>query len=152
MQTRLQEHFSDNSINVKINDKPTVITFRIQRFYNQQRHDPEEEKIRLIQTAAKLLRDDIKDVQKTSLVLGMGSFSLVMICPQYNSPLLCDGYVRYEEAEVNRLVAIFKRNNCGGGGGPCGVQQAACFGEGCLITVNSAGNVSQPKWIGKQST
>ena len=25
----------------------------------------------------------------------------------------CDGYVKYEEAEVDRLVAILKTNNCG---------------------------------------
>ena len=38
-------------------------------------------------------------------------------------PQWCDGYVKYEEAEVDRLVAILKTNNCGGGGGgPCGIQ------------------------------
>ena len=40
---------------------------------------------------------------------------------QNNSPVVCDGYVKYEEAEV----AILKTNNCGGGGGgggPCGIQ------------------------------
>ena len=35
--------------------------------------------------------------------------------------LVCDGYVKYEEAEVYRLVAILKANNCGGGG-PCGIR------------------------------
>ena len=44
-------------------------------------------------------------------------------CHQNNSPVVCDGYVKYEEAEVDRLVAILKTNNCnGGGGGPCGIQ------------------------------
>ena len=38
-------------------------------------------------------------------------------CHQNNSPVVCDCYVRYEEAEVDRLVAILKTNNCGGGGG-----------------------------------
>ena len=42
-------------------------------------------------------------------------------CHQNNSPVVCDGYVKYEEAEVDRLVAILKTNN-GGGGGPCGIQ------------------------------
>ena len=38
-------------------------------------------------------------------------------------PQWCDGYVKYEKAEVDRLVAILKTNNCGGGGGgPCGIQ------------------------------
>ena len=43
-------------------------------------------------------------------------------CHQNNSPVVCDGYVKYEEAEVDRLVrvAILKTNNCGGG--PCGIQ------------------------------
>ena len=35
-------------------------------------------------------------------------------CHQNNSPVVCDGYVKYEEAEVDRLVAILKTNNCGG--------------------------------------
>ena len=42
-----------------------------------------------------------------------------------NSPVVCDGYVKYEEAKIDRLVAILKTNNCGGGGGgggPCGIQ------------------------------
>ena len=55
-------------------------------------------------------------------------------CHQNNSPVVCDGYVKYEEVEVDRLVAILKTNNCGGGG-PCGIQKAARLGEGCLITV-----------------
>ena len=38
---------------------------------------------------------------------------------QKKSPVVCDGYVKYEEAEVGRLVAILKTNNCGG---PCGIQ------------------------------
>ena len=42
-------------------------------------------------------------------------------CHQNNPPVVCDGYVKYEEAEVDRLVAILKTNNCGGGG-PCGIQ------------------------------
>ena len=41
-------------------------------------------------------------------------------CDQNNSPVVCDGYVEHEEAEVNSLVAILKTNNCGCG--PCGIQ------------------------------
>ena len=42
---------------------------------------------------------------------------------QNNSPVACDSYVKYEEAEVDRLVAIWKTNNYdSGGGGPCVVQ------------------------------
>ena len=47
-------------------------------------------------------------------------------CHQNNSSFVCVGYVKYEEAEVDRLVAILKTNKCGGGGGgvggPCGIQ------------------------------
>ena len=47
---------------------------------------------------------------------------VLMICHQNNSPVVCDGYVKYEEAEVDRLVAILKTSICGGGGGACGIQ------------------------------
>ena len=30
-------------------------------------------------------------------------------CHQNNSPVVCDGYVKYEEAEVERIVAILKQ-------------------------------------------
>ena len=52
-------------------------------------------------------------------------------CHQNNSPVVCNGYVKYEEAEVDRLAAILKTYNCGdgsGGGGPCGIQSAARLG------------------------
>ena len=39
-------------------------------------------------------------------------------CHLNNSPVVCDGYVKYEEAEV----ATLKTNNCGGGGAPCWIQ------------------------------
>ena len=38
-------------------------------------------------------------------------------CHQNNSPVVCDGYVKYEEAEAHRLVDILKTNSGGGGGG-----------------------------------
>ena len=38
-------------------------------------------------------------------------------CHQNNTLVVCDGYVKYEEAEVDRLAAILKTNNSGGGGG-----------------------------------
>ena len=31
-------------------------------------------------------------------------------------------FPKYVEKEVDRLVAILKTNNCGGGGGPFGIQ------------------------------
>ena len=36
---------------------------------------------------------------------------------QNNSQVVCDGYVKYEEAEADRLIDILKTNTCGGGGG-----------------------------------
>ena len=41
-------------------------------------------------------------------------------CHPNNSPVVCDGYVKHEEAEAHRLVAILQTNNCGGGG-QCGI-------------------------------
>ena len=38
-------------------------------------------------------------------------------CHQNNSPVVCDGNVKYEEVEVDRLLAILKTG-----------------GEGCLMT------------------
>ena len=43
-------------------------------------------------------------------------------CHQNNSSVVCHGYEKYKEAEVDRLVAILKTNNCGGGSGPCGIH------------------------------
>ena len=67
----LQEHFGEMLIHMEINGKPNGVTFRItaggvvSEFYNQQRHDPDEEKMRLIQTGVKLIGDYIKVVQTT---------------------------------------------------------------------------------------
>ena len=46
--------------------------------------------------------------------------------------MACDGCVKYEEAEVDRLVAILKTNNCDGIGGGC------CGGGQCGIRQNSS--------------
>ena len=56
-------------------------------------------------------------------------------CHQKHYPDVCNGYVKYDEAEVDGLVAILKTKICGGGGGPCGIQQAARLGEVCLIVL-----------------
>ena len=58
-------------IETEINGKPNVITFRNKAkavlfdFYSHQDLDPEKDKLRIIETAAKLIKDDIKAV-KTS--------------------------------------------------------------------------------------
>ena len=43
--------------------------------------------------------------------------SRLIIAPPSDSPVICDDCVKYEKAEDDRLVAILKTNNCGGGGG-----------------------------------
>ena len=71
MKQRLAEHFGDKIIETEINGKPNVITFRnkakevLYDFYSHQDLDPEKDKLRIIETAAKLIKDDIKAV-KTS--------------------------------------------------------------------------------------
>ena len=70
MQQKL-EHFGDKIILTEINGKPNVVTFRnkvknvLHDFYNHRDLYTEKEKMRIIETAAKLIRDDIKEV-KTS--------------------------------------------------------------------------------------
>ena len=70
MQQRLKEHFN-KIIQTEINGKPNVVTFRnkaregLYDFYSQRDLDPEKDKLRIIETAAKLIKDDIKAV-KTS--------------------------------------------------------------------------------------
>ena len=71
MQQRFKEHFGNKIIQTEINGKPNVVTFRnkarevLYDFYSQRDLDPEKGKIRIIETAAKLIKDYIKAV-KTS--------------------------------------------------------------------------------------
>ncbi|KAJ8414824.1 hypothetical protein AAFF_G00023470 [Aldrovandia affinis] len=69
MRSKLKEHFGDRLIETNINGKPNVVTFRstakaiLQDFYAHRETDPETEKKRIIETAAKLIKDDIKSVE-----------------------------------------------------------------------------------------
>ena len=70
MCSKLKEHFGDCLVITHINRKSVVVTFRntaaaiLQDFYNsQQKPDLSSEKIRLIQTASKLIMIDIKLVE-----------------------------------------------------------------------------------------
>ena len=71
MQQRLKEHFGNKIIQTEINGKPNVVTFRnrarevLYDFYSQRDLNPEKDKFRIIEAAAKLIKDDIKAV-KTS--------------------------------------------------------------------------------------
>ena len=65
---RLKEYFGDQIIITDINGKSNVVTLRstaecvLQEFHDRQEDDPDIEKIHLIKTAAKLIRNDIKSV------------------------------------------------------------------------------------------
>ena len=69
MQQKLKEHFGENIILAEINGKPNVVTFRntanavLHDFYSHRDFDPEKEKTRIIEAAAKLIRDEIKEVK-----------------------------------------------------------------------------------------
>ena len=70
MRSKLKEHFGDNIVIAHINGKSDVVTFRntaatiLQDFYNsRQKPDLSTEKIRLVQTASKLVKSDMKLVE-----------------------------------------------------------------------------------------
>ena len=70
MYSKLKEHFGDHIVITHINGKSNVVTFRntaaaiLQDFYNSpQKHDLSSGKIRLVQTASKLIMSDIKLVE-----------------------------------------------------------------------------------------
>ena len=70
MKIKLQEHFGERLIQTEINGKPNV-TFRttarvvLQDYYSkqQQKQNTAEEKIKLVQAAAKLSKEDIKAIE-----------------------------------------------------------------------------------------
>ena len=49
-------------------------------------------------------------------------------------PVVCDGYVKYEEADFDRLAAILKTNSCSG----IAVWNtvSSTLSDGCLTCVN----------------
>jgi len=71
MKTKLQVHFGERLIQTEINGKPNVVTFRttarvmLQDYYSkqQQKQNTAEEKIKLVQAAAKLIKEDIKAIE-----------------------------------------------------------------------------------------
>ena len=70
MQLKLQEHFGDRVILTEVNGKPNAVTFRnkaeavLRDFYSQnEKADPDTDKARRVEAAAKLIRDDIKAVE-----------------------------------------------------------------------------------------
>lgn len=71
MKKRLEEHFGTAIVLTEINGKANVVTFRtkarvvLQEYYNKQQLDKctDEEKIKLVQAAAKLIKEDIKSIE-----------------------------------------------------------------------------------------
>ena len=76
MKNKLQEVYGDRIIITEINGKPNVVTFRstakavLQDFYQQGKvkSDVEAEKVRVVETAAKLIRNDIKAMEISNTV------------------------------------------------------------------------------------
>ncbi|KAL5022622.1 hypothetical protein ScPMuIL_001777 [Solemya velum] len=68
MKDCLLEHFGTRIIITEINGKSNVVTFRgvastmLHNFYNQKKTDTQAEKMRLIKTAAQLIKSDIKSI------------------------------------------------------------------------------------------
>ena len=68
MQQKLKEHFGNKIIQTEINGKCNVVTLRskasevLHDFYSQRDLDVEKDKVRIIKTVAKLIKDDIKFV------------------------------------------------------------------------------------------
>ncbi|KAL9952368.1 hypothetical protein ACROYT_G039618 [Oculina patagonica] len=72
MKARLQEHFGDQIIVTEINGKPNVVPFRstasaiLHEFHSQQKDvDLDTEKLSIIRTASRLIKNDI-ELLKTS--------------------------------------------------------------------------------------
>ena len=76
MKMKLQELYRDRIIITEINGKPNIVTFHstakavLQDFYQQEKKefDADVEKIRLIETTAKLIRNDIKVIETSNTV------------------------------------------------------------------------------------
>ena len=73
MKKKLEEYFGNRIIITSINGKPNVVTFystastTLQQFYSQSRSDDaEEDKLRLVETAAKIIKNDIKSLATSS--------------------------------------------------------------------------------------
>ena len=96
MQQKVQEHFGGQMIQTNINGRPTVVTFRskasavLQDFYSHQKADPGTDKIRLVETAAKLIWEDIRAVERSHTVYPsydeLGSDECINSLPETLSP------------------------------------------------------------------
>lgn len=69
MKTELKKHFRERIVILELNGKPNVVTFHttvakiVQDFHCQQQKSTLNETVQIIDTAAKLIRNDIKDIK-----------------------------------------------------------------------------------------
>eukprot|EP00794_Sanderia_malayensis_P001614 gene1614-1785_t len=72
MKAKLKQHFSNQILVTEINEKSNVVTLRstaealLQDFHDCQKKDPEMEKMHIIRTAAKFIKNDIKLVETSN--------------------------------------------------------------------------------------
>ena len=72
MKAKIKEHFGDQIIITELNGRANVVTFRstaetvLQEFHARQKDHPEQEKQHIIETAAKLIKNDIKLVDTSN--------------------------------------------------------------------------------------
>ena len=109
MQQKLQEHFGDRIVQTEINGKPNVITFRskastlLHNFYSHQQSDPDTDKMKLVDTAAKLIREDIKAVETSHTVYPsfdeLGPDECINFLPQTLRSLL-EGLIKGKGAQT----------------------------------------------------
>ena len=109
MQQKIQEHFGDRIIQTEINGKPNVVTFRskastvLQDYHSHQTADPDTDKMRLVETAAKLIREDIKSVKTSHTVYPsydeLGSDECINFLPETLRSFL-EGLIRGKGAQT----------------------------------------------------
>ena len=107
MKTKLRQHFGDKIVITDIDGKSNVVTFRttasavLQDFYAQRDDvDIEEQKMNIINTAAKLIKNDIKSIATS----------------RDNSAIATDAesHVRYLPATLSAfLIVLFLFNRAG---------------------------------------
>ena len=61
MKKELKKHFRDMIVVTKINEKVNVVTF-LKEFHNKTKYDKIDEKQQIIKSAAKLMKQDIKNI------------------------------------------------------------------------------------------
>ena len=120
MQEKLVEHFGDRIIQTEINGKPNAVTFKskakavLYDFYSHRDFDPEKDKYRIIETAAKLIKDDIKSVQTSHAVYPacdeLGSEECINFLPK-SLKVLLTGLIAMKSGSVSRRSSCRKSSS-----------------------------------------